>query len=98
MKSEDTVMSKVNICQVINLDHKWLAVSPGIVDKEEKVAQTQADISFKAGMKKVVELIKNDAYFCEDIMDGDTLPSEPDRYLVQFSRDAWRAIIKGMGV
>ena len=52
----------------------------------------------KTGRKEVVEFILADEYYADDLMDGDTNWDEPDRYLVRFSRNNWRAELKEWGL
>lgn len=79
----------LNEIQINELTFEDVSISDVINKVALQICDQQAEISFKAGIKEVLNIIKKDTYFCDDVMDGDTLPNEPDRYLVQFSKDTW---------
>ena len=86
MKARDTVIKGI------------LATHGYTIEEAEDILNNAGRAIYQAAMKEVMEVIKNDAYFCDDLMDGDTMPNEPDRFLVQFSRDTWRAELKKWGL
>lgn len=56
MKAEDTVMSTSSIRQ-LNMPHMYLDWKKNLDEWHQKIARTQAEISFKAGRKEVVSRV-----------------------------------------
>ncbi|KKM80159.1 hypothetical protein LCGC14_1342660 [marine sediment metagenome] len=55
MGFEETVLKKWELCELLHGDHKWLAVTPWIVDKEHKAMEAQAELSYKAGRESIAK-------------------------------------------
>jgi len=69
MKAEDTVMNEAEIVKEASKDSTYCQLS---VDIGNWAAKKQAEISFKAGIKEVIEWIENNAHYSV-VKDGYTL-------------------------
>jgi len=57
MEAKDTVMSDKQVSIILESIPSELGVARGLVEAQEKLTQSQAEISFKAGIREVVEWI-----------------------------------------
>ena len=71
---------------------RWEATEEG--DPFNILADEQAKVTWDAAIREVVEFIVSDEYYADDLQDGETMPNEPTRYFVRFSRDNWQAQLK----
>jgi hypothetical protein len=67
------------------LDMSFMDDYPAEVDA---ILEAQRDDT----IRRVVELIKADKYFSDEVEDADSLPSKPPRILVSFSLKTWQEL------
>ncbi len=86
MEAKDTIMSRDNIDQIIfRSPYRWQISH---VPTALEIAETQAEISFKAGIREVVELLEPSRYYDKEF----------NCYFFEVSGDKWQAKLKEWGI
>ena len=89
MKAKDTVMSDAELFEI--WDERLVLPSNAII-LQRNTAQRQAEISFKAGMKEVVNWIKSNS---KDALIRD---SAPQMFMTGFAKWEWLVFLKENGL
>ena len=94
MEAKDTVMSNEVIREAIALGENVDAYCGAITGGDKGIAEAQAEISFKAGIKKVVEWVKANA----NLERGDRDVGLCFEDYLHFDYKAWQSQLKEWGI
>ena len=100
MEAKDTVMNPIKLSETIQYFPDW-DLGRGNQFIEELcayIAKAQAEISFKAGRKEVVEFIDNLIIGIEDCKFEERLDGDKGCIVLDMNENQWRAKLKEWGL